>query len=319
MFAPRRCVLSRSGFTLVELLVVIAIIGVLVALLLPAVQSAREASRRMKCSNNLKQWSLAMHMHHDQKGTLPYAKKNNPRTVWVTNLWPFVEQQALYSKYDFTLGFFEVPNCIANTFDGLIAQRVSIYICPSDRNVSPFHQGDTFWRAKGSYVVNWGPYTDPYPMTGQPLPTTLAPFGSKNFTNASGSTNFPLQTRFSEITDGTSNTLLLSEVIIHPISSLRDRRGDQHNDGPGCTIFQTVDTPNSGIDSIIDAIACQNYLPFMPCQSTAFGHITARSRHPSGVMASYCDGSVRFIPNNIALATWQNLSTMNDGVTATLD
>ena len=80
-----------------------------------------------------------------------------------------------------------------------------------------------------------------------------------------------------------------------------------------------VDTPNSGIDSIIDAIACQNYLPWMPCQPTAFGHITARSRHPSGVMASYCDGSVHFIPNNIALATWQNLSTMNDGVATTLD
>jgi prepilin-type N-terminal cleavage/methylation domain-containing protein/prepilin-type processing-associated H-X9-DG protein len=306
------------GFTLVELLVVIAIIGVLVALLLPAVQSAREASRRMKCTNNLKQWSLAMHMHHDTYGNLPYAKKNNPRTVWVVNLWPYVEQQALYSRYNFTLGFFEVPNCVANTFDGLIAQRVSIYICPSDRNVSPFHQGDQYWRAKGSYVVNWGPYTDPYPSS-LPLPQALAPFGSKGFTNAGGSTNLPLQTRFSEITDGTSNTLLYSEVIIHPISSLRDRRGDFHNDGPGCTIFQTVDTPNSGIDSIIDAIACQNYLPFMPCSPTANGHIAARSRHPSGVMASYCDGSVRFVPNNVNLNIWQTISTMNDGLVASLD
>ena len=85
----------RAGFTLVELLVVIAIIGVLVALLLPAVQSAREASRRMKCTNNMKQWALAMHMHHDTYGKLPYAKKNNPRTVWVTNLWPYVEQGVL--------------------------------------------------------------------------------------------------------------------------------------------------------------------------------------------------------------------------------
>ena len=90
----------RRGFTLVELLVVIAIIGVLVALLLPAVQSAREASRRMKCTNNLKQWALAMHSHHDTYSKLPYAKKNNPRTVWVTNLWPYIEQQALYSRYD---------------------------------------------------------------------------------------------------------------------------------------------------------------------------------------------------------------------------
>src|SRR5438094_3642886 len=116
----------RPGFTLVELLVVIAIIGVLVALLLPAVQSAREASRRTKCINNLKQWSIAMHMHHDTYGNLPYAKKNNPRTVWVTNLWPYVEQQALYSRYNFTLGFFEVPSGVANTFDGLIAVTVHV-------------------------------------------------------------------------------------------------------------------------------------------------------------------------------------------------
>src|ERR1051326_1868425 len=108
---------------------------------------------------------------------------------------------------------------------------------------------------------------------------------------AGDSTNDPLQTRFSEISDGTSNTLLMSEVIIHPISSLRDRRGDFHNDGNGCSIFQTIDTPNSGIDSITAAIACQNYLPFMPCASTANGHIAARSRHPSGVLASCCDGS----------------------------
>ena len=85
--------LRRPAFTLVELLVVIAIIGVLVALLLPAVQSAREASRRMKCTNNMKQWALAMHTHHDTYSKLPYAKKNNPRTVWIVNLWPYIEQR----------------------------------------------------------------------------------------------------------------------------------------------------------------------------------------------------------------------------------
>lgn len=308
----------RRAFTLVELLVVIAIIGVLVALLLPAVQSAREASRRVKCTNNMRQWATAMHMFHDTYGKLPYGKKNNPRTVWVVHMWPYIEQGALHSKYDFNKGFHEAPNCVANTFDGLIAQRVAIYICPSDRNVSPYHQGDASWRAKGSYVVNWGPYTDPFPQSVN-LPQTTAPFGSKDFKSTGNSTNDPLQTRFSEITDGTSNTLLMSEVIIHPISSLRDRRGDFHNDGNGCSIFQTVNTPNKGIDSIKDAIACQDYLPWMPCSPTAFGHITARSRHPSGVLASYCDGSVRFVPNNVALAVWQNLSTMNDGIATTLE
>jgi prepilin-type N-terminal cleavage/methylation domain-containing protein/prepilin-type processing-associated H-X9-DG protein len=308
----------RIGFTLVELLVVIAIIGVLVALLLPAVQAAREASRRMKCTNNMKQWSVGMHVHHDRDGRLPYAKRNNPRTVWVVHMWPFIEQQGLHSRYNFNIGFPDPPNCVANTFDGLIAQRVPIYICPSDRNVSPYHQGDQFFRAKGSYVLNWGPFMDPFP-TGVPLPSTLAPFGSRNFTTAGNSTGDPLQTRFSEITDGTSNTLLMSEVIIHPVSALRDRRGDFHNDGNGCSIFQTVNTPNSGIDSIKDAIACQDYRPYMPCSPTAFGHIAARSRHPGGVMAAFCDGSIRFVQNNVALQLWQNLSTMNDGQAANLD
>ena len=308
---------ESRGFTLVELLVVIAIIGILVALLLPAIQAAREAARRSQCTNNMKQWALAMHTHHDTYGKLPFAKRNNPRTVWVTKLWPYVEQQNLYDRYNFSIGYFEVPNCVANTFDGLVAQKVSIYICPSDRNVSPYHQGDQYWRAKGSYVCNWGPYTDPY--TTAPLPTILAPFGSTGFVNNGGSTNFPLETRFSEISDGTSSTLLMSEVIIHPNPQLRDRRGDQHNDGPGCTIFQTVNTPNSGIDNIIDAVACQNLLPWMPCTPTATGQIAARSRHPSGVMASHCDGSVRFVSNNVALGVWRSVSTMNGGETASLD
>src|SRR5262245_59628382 len=96
----------RRGFTLVELLVVIAIIGVLVALLLPAVQSAREAARRMKCTNNMKQWALAMHSHHDVYGKPPFAKKNNPRTVWIVHLWPYIELSALHSKYNFNIGYF---------------------------------------------------------------------------------------------------------------------------------------------------------------------------------------------------------------------
>src|SRR5437763_2227895 len=146
----------------------------------------------MKCANNLKQWSLGMHLHHDQYGKLPFAKKNNPRTVWVVKLWPYVEQQAIFNRYDFNLGFFEVPNCVANTYDGLVAVKVPIYICPSDRNVSPYHQGDASWRAKGSYVINWGPYTDPLtPPANGILPTILAPFGSRGFTSSGTSTSTP--------------------------------------------------------------------------------------------------------------------------------
>ncbi len=300
-----------GGFTLVELLVVIAIIGVLVALLLPAVQSAREASRRAKCQNNLKQWALAMHNFHDVNGKLPFAAKQPPRTSWPPQLWPFVEQQGAYSVYRFDLGFHEAPNTIQNTHQGITSLQVPIYYCPSDKGGHRgMFEGDAFWRVRGNYACNWGPQV--YLLSASdPVPQAYAPFGLVDFRDRKN----PRQSRFSEITDGTSNTLLMSEQIMQREAS-PDHRGDIINDNGGGNLFMTLFTPNSGIDAV-RAQFCVNDNPKLPCSQAANDRLNfaARSRHPSGVQASLFDGAVTFVSNNVALTVWQAMSTMNGGET----
>src|SRR5262245_11191179 len=101
---------TQRGFTLVELLVVIAIIGILVALLLPAIQSAREASRRTQCFNHLRQWTVAMHLYHNTNKRLPIGAASKPRRqTWVPHLWAFVEEGPLASENDLKRHFYEAP------------------------------------------------------------------------------------------------------------------------------------------------------------------------------------------------------------------
>jgi prepilin-type N-terminal cleavage/methylation domain-containing protein/prepilin-type processing-associated H-X9-DG protein len=308
--------LHRRGFTLIELLVVIAIIAILIGLLLPAVQKVREAAARAKCLNNLKQWTLALHTYNDTHGVLPYAAKGNPRTPWPPLLWPYVEMGNVYNKYDFTVGFWQPNNTITNTLNGVVCNSSPIYFCPSDRGGPAFQEGDQFWRSRGNYAINWGPVRQPF--TGNPLPGAFAPWGYTDFVSRTKPRQYPLV----QISDGTSNTLAFSEVLMHD-DDQTDWRGDMLNDDEQCGRFMTLDTPNQGIDELVNGY-CLNKLPFLPCINVGNtpgvgGKVSARSKHPGGVNASLCDGSVRFIPNRVALATWQALSTMNGGESVTLD
>ncbi len=122
---------SRSrGFTLVELLVVIAIIGILIALLLPAVQAAREAAKRMQCMNHLKQWGLALHNYHDAYKTFPQGSwGTGNRLAFQVMLLPYLEQGALYEQFDLGLYYGNAPN------QALMLESTPVHFCPSSRVV----------------------------------------------------------------------------------------------------------------------------------------------------------------------------------------
>jgi prepilin-type N-terminal cleavage/methylation domain-containing protein len=315
------------GFTLVELLVVIGIIGTLVGLLLPAVQVAREAARRSHCSNNLKQFGLGMHGYHDARGVLPLGTSywQCMNVSWLPVLWPYIEMNDFASRFRYEQMFASWPNV------GSLSQRlplstpVPLYYCPSDRPNAV--QTDAWGTviARSNYATNGTALVRSGVTYRGPFVTYFN--GAKKDCTGTNWVSFEPRgykgkeaTRLKAITDGLSKTLLMSEqnLIATDSESPQDPRGVIHISWG----FDTTNaTPNSSFDIVASwwtapNYSCTNVPPHLPCQAmgSTFS-FAARSKHPGGVEALFCDGAVRFISDSVGLSAWQAAGTINGGET----
>jgi prepilin-type N-terminal cleavage/methylation domain-containing protein/prepilin-type processing-associated H-X9-DG protein len=343
-YSPRR----RAAFTLVELLVVITIIGILISLLLPAVQKAREAAHRIQCANNMRQLALAVCNYESARGHLPPSGltplssweldlRAGTMLSWIVLVLPYTEGDTLYRQFDFSKTALQQPA------DPQTSQ-MSLLLCPSDGARGRFFVDADLTKGKRFAKGNYAAYVSPLHTDLQHLfPGALA---------ISGATPYAGQ-RMAEITDGTSSTLMLSEVRTraHP----QDQRGawalpwtgasilsfDLHIvnwwggalpkpllEDPRCvgkTQLPNTDGENAAMDMLyvcpdlagsqMDGMPAGIWDP-SPYADEHYLSAAPRSLHPGGVNAAFMDGHLGFLPNDMDEMVMFELVCTKDGQTA---
>ena len=295
---------KQKAFTLVELLVVIAIIGILIALLLPAVQAAREAARRIQCSNNLKQMGLAMHNYAGSHRTFPSGANGNWCYSIFVHLLPYMEQKDLYDRIDFTIAS-------TNTSEDIRYKLIPAFVCPSfslepvlDHPSASYKRGGicTYQGVGGAYYS-----TD----DGDSTTTVKGDSSIYGFMPDNGMFGWNMNRRIGEITDGLSNTLAIGEFSLT----------NEENDLEYYYRPWVVGAFNGGTDQaasysskvarhIFGVAKDRNAVGGVP-----FNHLPMFSPHPSGCNFAAADGSVHFLVSDMEKNLYKNMATCAGGET----
>jgi prepilin-type N-terminal cleavage/methylation domain-containing protein/prepilin-type processing-associated H-X9-DG protein len=292
-----------DGFTLVELLVVIAIIGILIALLLPAVQAAREAARRLQCTNHLKQLALSLQSYHDAHNQLPYGALKSHDLAWRVFILPYVEQEGFYKRFDFNSSFTSSNNLThALTY-------VDTFFCPSGTNLLSIY---TSGQVNGvqTYTSHYYGVAGPEGVdaSGNPYPVVPSDNASYGDNATSGVLTADQAVSITDITDGTSNTIAIGEIVheypgIYGYGTGREGRAVGGGDGQ-VWVRGSIQRAN---------LACKNIAFGMNQPADLTTRIAFASYHPDGCNFAKCDGSVDFVLEDVDIFVYKATASRDHG------